>query len=51
MQERYSNNIYEEMSIEDIKREYRKTKADKESYLDDVSSGVIADTEEVRYVI
>ena len=34
--ERFSMNIYEEMTIEDLKREYQKTQIDKQSYEDDL---------------
>lgn len=49
--DRFSKNIYEELTIEDLKREYEKTLADKQSYLDEISQGILTESSEVTYVV
>ena len=49
--ERFSINIYEEMPIEDLKREYQKTLADQQSYMDDIKTGILTESPSVSYVL
>ena len=47
----FSNNIYEEMQIDEIKREYLKTVAEKELYEEALKNGSLEQTVDVDYVI
>lgn len=44
-------NIYEEIELDDLKREYLKTKQDKQSYLDDIKAGILTESPAVKHVI
>jgi len=49
--DRFSINIYEEIEIDDLKREYEKTKQDRQSYLDDIKAGALTESPAVKHVI
>jgi hypothetical protein len=46
---RFSNCIYEEMQIDEIKREYEKAVAEKEQYEEALKSGSLEDNIDVQY--
>ena len=50
-EDRFSKNIYEELTMEDLKREYMKTQVDKQSYHDGLKSGTLTDSPAVKHVI
>ena len=49
--DRFSMNIYEEIDIDDLKREYQKTVEDKNSYLDDIKAGILTESPAVKHVL
>lgn len=48
---RFSHCIYEEMQIDEIKREYVKTVNEKEQYEEALKSGTLEENEDVHYII
>lgn len=48
---RFSNSIYEEMQIDEIKREYIKTVAERQQYEEALRNGTLQQTEDVEYVM
>lgn len=46
----FSNSIFEEMHIDDLKKEYQKTKLEKQRYIEEISRGKV-DKSKVNYIV